>query len=105
MNESLGESVLGERDRLKKELAALTEENARLRADLAICETNANDWKQGMAGQEERASKAESRLSRAIAALETARAALHHCDIRHKKCTCSKEALQEVDPVLKELEG
>jgi len=38
----------------------------------------------------------QSESQRLREALDTAKAALHHCDIRHKKCSCSKEALDEI---------
>jgi hypothetical protein len=44
-----------------------------------------------------------ARLKIATEALETAQSALHHCDIRHKKCTCSAEAEVEIKDVLAKL--
>lgn len=41
--------------------------------------------------------QSEQRCAELEEVLQTARAALHHCDIRHKKCSCSREAIVEID--------
>jgi hypothetical protein len=49
--------------------------------------------------------KAEQRLARVKEIVAIGVNALEHCDRRHKKCNCSKEALAEIAAALKELEG
>jgi DNA repair exonuclease SbcCD ATPase subunit len=52
-----------------------------------------------------RAEQAEQRLARVKEIVAIGVNALEHCDRRHKKCNCSKEALAEIAAALKELEG
>jgi len=84
----------------KMEARKSAAENRTLTQDLAACVTardmNHSQWFAIKAEWEN--GKEESRKLRE--ALDTARAALHHCDIRHKKCTCSREAIAEIDAAL-----
>ena len=43
------------------------------------------------------AKRLKAKLKRNKEALKVAKAALHHCDIRHKLCCCSREAIAEID--------
>jgi hypothetical protein len=47
----------------------------------------------------------EQRLARMKEIVAIGVNALEHCDRRHKKCNCSKEALAEIAAALRELES